>query len=96
VVGWKNLNPLTCAAVATVFAREAATRTLILFVTTERRSTRIFNEISVKVVVRFLVPARANVTVILAPFPTFEEWAAFFACTSTVVLPLDLSREGAA
>jgi hypothetical protein len=80
------------------FGAGDATRSLIIIVLglTECRSTRIFNEISIKVVVRFLVPARANVTVILAPFPTFEEWAAFFARTSTVVLSLDLRREGAA
>jgi len=38
-----------------------------------------FNEISVEVVVRFLVPARAHITVLFAPFPCFVEPLAFFA-----------------
>jgi hypothetical protein len=97
VVGWKNLNSVTCAAIATGFVTlERFTRTSIILVATETRSTRIWNEISVKVVVRFLVPARAHITVLLAPFPLLEEWLAFFARIFNIVLPLELTREGAA
>jgi hypothetical protein len=86
VVGWKNLDLL---------ASVAFTRTLVIFYAAELRSTCVFNEISIKVKVRFLVPARAHVTILFAPFPLFEQWLPFFACIPKVVPPLELTREGA-